>query len=69
MEPVYSEYIIREERFSYRYRAEGYDAAIAKWLKATFSEGCTATEPDNFGSFQVNTPKRMIVRATIARKS
>lgn len=54
-------------RFSYVYRAEGYSDAIAKWVKATFCEGCTFSEPDNFGAFYVETPKGMRVRATVKR--
>lgn len=55
-EPTLQEYRISELRFSYCYRADGYSDAIAKWLKATFVKGCTATEPDNFGRFQVICP-------------
>ena len=62
-----SERISNGAIFSYCYRADGYSAAIAKWVKATFCEGCTFTEPDNHGHFQVHTPKGMTYKAIINR--
>lgn len=54
-------------RFIYSYQAEGYADAIAKWVKGQFCEGCTFSEPDNCGAFQVNSPKGVIVRAVVKR--
>lgn len=65
-------YHISESRFGYTYRAEGYSAAIAKWVEATFCEGCIPNEPDNFGNFQVfcqagKTAPALTIRAKISR--
>ena len=62
-------YHISEARFGYDYRADGYQDAITKWVKATFCEGCIANEPDNFGNFIVTSPKGMIIRARISKVS
>lgn len=65
-------YKIIEGKYSYTYKADGYNDAIAQWIKATFVAGCTANEPDNYGHFQVHFPAGQqtpagTIRARISR--
>lgn len=67
-------YEIIENGFSYKYRADGYQDAIDQWVRATFVDGCTGSEPDNFGAFFVSCPATdrfpaKSVKAVVSRES